>query len=189
MSPDPVTHEDLRALGEKYREILALREEHASSRDRSGANLPVDAPRERLRALSERFPGALRELDALPLETVRARIELVDGWAETVARDPSRGALVPAWVNVVVTFHRLMRGLLCLKRKYGADDDDAPEPSGLCGDESFARTRMESMAVIRRPPRGRLTDLAFAYLAERDGTDVAAVRELVFATPARPTTS
>lgn len=79
-----------RDLVEKYAELRALR------------TTAEPDPRPRLRALAARFPGALRELDALPLEEIDARLaalrEVVGG-----------GAREAEWMTVACAFHEAMR--------------------------------------------------------------------------------
>ena len=58
---------DLTDLRAKYEEILRLRLLHGTGDEPD--------PRRAMAALAGRFPGALRELDDLPLPEIRARIE------------------------------------------------------------------------------------------------------------------
>lgn len=154
-----VTTDDLRR---KYDLLVALREG-----TQPGA-------RETLRALAAEFPGALRELDALPLEALRARRAAVDD------------APAPPWVPWIAAYHGLMRVTLALKRALparGALDDArvtalAAAAMGAWGDaldEAFVR-------AVHRPPRGRLGPLVFAALGERFGVDPAAIWQALFPT-------
>lgn len=92
---------DLRA---KYEEMLALRRTDDGSYD----------PRERMAALAARFPGALREIDTLPLDEIERRIEALTH----AERDPSRAS---KWMLAQHRFHALTRTALEARRTGGAD--------------------------------------------------------------------
>lgn len=152
-----VTAEDLRR---KYDLLVALRE-----------NAPPGG-REVLRALAAEFPGALRELDALPMEALRARRAGVDE------------APPPRWVTWIAAYHGLMRVSLALKRAVPARAplEDArvtalaaaaSEAWGDDLDEAFVR-------AVQRPPRGRLGPLVFDALAARFGEDPAVIWQALF---------
>src|SRR5690349_11775808 len=89
------------ALLDKYREIKRLREEHARGEP--------EHPRLRMRALAARFPGALRELDELPMEEIDARLSLLDAALARV--HPA-----PAWIALQFAYHGWMRAALRIKR-------------------------------------------------------------------------
>src|SRR5262249_44671265 len=92
------------ALLEKYVEMLALR-----TLDAEGA---LADPKPRMRALAARFPGALREIDELPLETIHARIRSLEKTTK------ERGE--PAeWMLAMAHFHDAMRDVLAIKRIVG----------------------------------------------------------------------
>lgn len=104
-----------RELREKYAELRALRT------DTSGAD-----PTARMRALAARFPGALREIDVLPLETIDARLLALDAVLA--------GAPEERWMRVAAAFHVAMRAALDRKRA-GAS---ARAPSGRLTDLVWA---------------------------------------------------
>lgn len=79
-----------RRLGDKYTEILALRDAHARGED------PPDV-RMRMRALAARFPGALRELDRMPREVIVERLAAL-----------ARGERAP-WMDAIDRYHRWLR--------------------------------------------------------------------------------
>ncbi len=87
---------ELAALGEKYRRLAALRAERA-------AGAPP-APRDVLRRLAAAYPGALRELDTMPLPEIAARVDALDRAV--------RGGAVEPWMRYVAAFHVLMRAVL-----------------------------------------------------------------------------
>ncbi len=130
------------ALRGKYEEMLALRD------------LSVRAetdPRPRLVKLAARFPGALRELDALAREEIVARIELLDR--------VERGEPAPRWVHAMHRFHALVRGVLFVKRSRARTNEGVAD---RWPDEA-AEWRAD-VERIARPPRGRLMDLVYERL-------------------------
>lgn len=175
---------DARALREKYEAMLALRVAH--ERARTDPRYVEPDPREAMMALAARFPGALREIDELPLATIRARIdELLE-----VEREGARAA---SWMIAQARFHRLARGALATKRWL------AKRKSATAALEAaFARAIAEgavaddallwagALEAIARPPRGRVTDVVFARLARDLAMDEVVVRDLVFGPPRRP---
>ncbi len=125
-------------------------------------------PQSELSALAARFPGALREIDAL------ARAE----------RDPSR---IAPWMIAQSVFHELARSALDAKRWLGGRRAVTPDMK-----EDLRRTGAAAVAwaddldAIARPPRGRILDLVYARAAERLGITEREVRELVFPTSSSP---
>lgn len=88
---------DLRA---KYEEMRELRRTDDGSYD----------PRARMAALASRFPGALREIDTLPLEEIDRRIHALS----KAERDPS--SAMP-WMKAQSRFHELVRDALANGRE------------------------------------------------------------------------
>jgi hypothetical protein len=163
------TSADLARLRAKYEEMVRLRELD-----------PAIDPRRALVALAGEFPGALREIDDLPLEEIRARASAL----ARAERDPS--AIVP-WMCAVWRFHVLLRGALCAKKWLAGrrlvGDADAQrfdrEAAGLCwGDD--ARAWSTDLARLASPPRGRVSELVFARLAEEFAIESQTARALVF---------
>jgi hypothetical protein len=182
---------DLRALREKYELILALRLEHDAERasgldhdaERAGA---IDSPhrderlRPRLQSLAARFPGALREVDDLPLADVRRRIE-------ELASAEHDATKVTTWMTALHLFHAMTRGALCAKRWLsGRKEVDAVtraafalEAERLCW-SAEARAWADELERIAAPPRGRVTDLVFERIARAMGIPEEGARQLVF---------
>lgn len=130
--------------------------------------------RDVLRALATEFPGALRELDAMPLEALRTRRAAVD-------ESPP-----PGWIAWIAAYHGLMRVTLALKRAVPARADLegsrvtalAAAASGAWGealDEAFVR-------AVQRPPRGRLGPLVFDALGARFGVAPEVIWQALFPT-------
>ncbi len=157
---------DLRA---KYEEMLRLRLLHASGDEPD--------PRRAMAALAGRFPGALREIDELPLDEIRGRIEALR------AAEGDRSRVVP-WMRATSRFHALTRGALCAKRWLGGRKTAdvaafARDLETLCYADD-ARVWAGDLAKIAAPPRGRITDLVFARIALELDVPEEDARTLVF---------
>lgn len=149
----------LRALRGKYVAIVELRSAHASGTEDPRAVRP------RLAELAREFPGALREVDQLALEDVHARIAELDSvLAEERATAP--------WMTAIALFHALFRGALCAKRwmstvgvtaKEARRAFEADLPALAYPDD--ARAWLDDLDAIASPPRGRLTELVLARIA------------------------
>ena len=169
---------DLRALRDKYEQMLCLRQLHARAKEEPDFVEPD--PRPAMADLARRFPGALREIDELPIDDIEARI------AELAAaeQEPSR---VAAWMTAQAAFHRLARGALAVKRWLAgraltAELDPAFAKAALAmpeREEALAWT--DDLAAIARPPRGRVMDVVYARLARELGVEVSAARDAVLA--------
>lgn len=175
---------DLRALRDKYERMLRLRQLHA--RAKQEADFVEPDPRPAMSALARAFPGALREIDELPIDVIHARIDELAA-AEV---DPSR---ITAWMTVQASFHRLARGALAVKRWLGGrpltPDVHAAFAAALAAmpERADAALWSEDLAAIAKPPRGRVMDLVYARLARELAIDVAAARAAVH--PPRPTSA
>jgi hypothetical protein len=163
-----VTRSDLIALREKYEEMLRLRLEP------SGAD-----PRRAMAALALRFPGSLREIDELPLDTIAARVSRL--------RASEGGAPTLPWMEAMHLFHSMTRGALCAKRwlagRKGIDEEIRAAfdraAGGLCGGDD-AREWSADLARLASPPRGRVTELVYERIGVRLGMSAAEARTLVF---------
>jgi hypothetical protein len=167
---------DLHALRDKYERMLRLRLLHARAREEPGFVEPD--PRPAMAELASDFPGALREIDELSLDVIRQRIDAV----AAAERDESKAT---PWMRAHVSFHRLARGALTVKRWL----EGRPLTPDLAA--AFARALPSlpnageaavwstDLAAIAEPPRGRIMDLVYARLAEELGTDVASARATV----------
>jgi hypothetical protein len=172
---------ELRALRDKYERMDRLRSLHARARNEPAFVEPD--PREEMAALARSFPGALREIDELPLDVIRTRID------ELAAAEADASRITP-WMKAHARFHALARGALAAKR-WLAGRPLTPELV-----ESYARfvatmtdaraatdaaAWTSDLAAIAKPPRGRLMELVFARLAVELAIDVTAARGLVVA--------
>ncbi len=163
-SVDPVV---VAALARKYAVIRELRIAHADGSE-------VD-PRDRMRQLAQEFPGALRELDELPFETIEARLAALGR------------PRPPRWADAMGRFHGWVRLALAVKRRFtrGSDPSEArrwlleARPRGP-GEPPDAALTDEVLAAILRPPGGRLSRWALERVALEVGRTVAAVEGEIF---------
>ena len=163
---------DLASLRTKYERLLALRRLH--DRAKTDASFVEPDPRSEMTSLARTWPGALRELDELPIDVIRTRIAALDH----AVRDPAR---IERWMIAQEMFHRLARGALSAKRWLGkrkritadvraAFEENAPRD---------ARPWKDALADIASPPRGRLMDLVHARVAAELDVSIAEARRLV----------
>jgi hypothetical protein len=169
--------EEIAALREKYAEILAMRRQASSPETDLGG---LAATRARMAALAARFPGALRELDDLELPEIQRRIESLDAVLGGAGE-------VELWMNATALFHSLARGALWAKRwlrgkALGAGELEVAYEADAKALE-FARDALvwkTELALIARPPGGRLTWLIYARIGRALGLPEAQVPRTVF---------
>ena len=105
----------LHGLSRKYRVLSALRR---------GAL----APKEALRPLAHEFPGALRELDCLPMAELEARLHAVAA--------AERGEVPQPWIAWMLAYHERMRLALEAKQRLrgarASDAVSAPPDQKVC---------------------------------------------------------
>jgi hypothetical protein len=180
-----VTLEMVAVLREKYREIKRLRTVDAEHVARGHAH----DPKPEMAALARRFPGALRELDELPMAQIDARLTALDG-----ALAEQR---VPEWAALQVAYHGTYRFALRIKRRAarkGALDDTALQHAI---DTLLARARAEpddgepdepcvsdfdaaELRAILRPASGRLQPWVLAHVARALAVEPFAVSAALF---------
>jgi hypothetical protein len=167
---------DLRALRDKYEQMLCLRRLHARAKEEPDFIEPD--PRPAMVALARRYPGALREIDVLPIADIEHRIAEL----HAAEADASR---IATWMNAQAEFHRLARGALAVKR-WLAGRSLTPEI-----DEAFAAALSamperddvlpwkDDLAALASPPRGRVMELVFVKLASVLGVELSEARRAV----------
>lgn len=160
----------MRELRDKYVAMLAMRVEHEAG---AGGD-----PRERMRALAARFPGALREIDELPLATIEARIAELDEVLRTERE-------APPWALGLADYHAWMRAALAIRREAGVERDRDRalawiEAQPAAGTPSREELR-EALDAMLRPPDGRLNRWLFERLAQREGVSCEAIEARLFA--------
>lgn len=164
----------LSALRDKYREIKRLR-------DAAAAGSTLD-PKTEMVELARRFPGALRELDELPMQHIEQRLAALEAAADARAEPP-------AWAALQITYHGWMRAVLRVKRlaagRRGAQAEAVlgelshrylPEPD----EPPLERLDRAALEAILEPPEGRLNPWVFARVAEQHGVDPDTVRRALF---------
>jgi hypothetical protein len=147
----PCGPNEVAALTDKYQQLLELR------RARERGEPPP--PRLVFQRLAARFPGALRELDRMPMPTLERRIaELALARASGVTRD---------WMAISASYHELLRFALRYK---GKAPDLTALPAG-CDREFLDR--------LAEPPGGRVVPLVCGAIARVLGREVADVVALL----------
>jgi hypothetical protein len=138
----------LSALARKYRTLANLRRESQPS------------PNGLLRALAAEFPGALRELDCLPLSELERRLA-------AVTQAEAGGAAEP-WIEWMLAYHQRMRLALHAKRRLRSAGPGRPELLARVADELGrelgSQCDADFVARVAVPPRGRLNLLVFELL-------------------------
>jgi hypothetical protein len=170
------SREALADLRKKYEELLRLRLEDAAA---AGADSRRD-PSPEMAAVAERFPGALREIDELSLDSIQTRIAEL-GVAES---DPARAR---PWMIATHLFHTLARGALTAKRWLGrrkhVDEELVLAFARAAASLPFAEEAAlwkDDLHEIARPPRGRVTELVYARIAIEMRIPASEVKLLVF---------
>jgi len=165
----------LHALLNKYQTLRALR----FSSGAESADSSVPKPRARLAALAAQFPGALRELDRLPMAIISARIAELE-------QAVSGASEVRAWMPLQIGYHGFMRAVLRIRRSLLAQPSrDLSDPLACLAallyqpalDEPAA-SRFDSAALhtILKPPAGRLNPWVLAQVARDHGVSMADVQ-------------
>ncbi len=163
MSPAPLSAS---ALAQKYRALLELRRDTAR------------ATRERLRQLATEFPGALRELDCLPLAELEHRSRIATAVAE--------GSRSPAWFQWLADYHARMRLALAIQRRLGAAEPrDFERIARAVASESGQAVSALDVAAVAAPPEGRLNSLILAGLELTWGVSALDLERALFPKTAR----
>lgn len=162
-------------LRDKYVEIKRLR-------DAAAAGQP-NAPRAVLAALARRFPGALRELDQLPMEDIERRLNAL----QVLVRE---GGDVPQWVALQVGYHAWMRLALRIRRCAIAHVGEGRAHAILrelsvsyrpAPDEpELWRLDHATIESILKPHGGRLNPWVFSRVAQLHAVEPSAVERALF---------
>ncbi len=155
-------------LAHKYARLLELRRARAA-----GEPIPERAV---FRELAREFPGALYELDPVPMDALETRV------AETARA--ALGGEPAAWMSLMCGYHALFRAALFVKartrNKAELGDARAEElakhastHAGRDVDAAFAR-------AAASPPGGRLQTVVLAELAAEAHVSPAAVKKAIF---------
>lgn len=164
--------EGLAGLARKYRALADLRAARAR-----GEPIPG---REVFRALAAEFPGALNELDNLPLEEIERRLS-----ALSRALD---GGPEERWMAWMHRYHALMRAALYVKPRVARRAELAAHEAAALAERTSARAQAPVdaafVAAVRAPPDGRLSRLVLERLAAEFGASPVEIRAALF--PRRP---
>lgn len=167
-SPSP---QDLEALLRKYRQLGDLR--------RARARGEGVAPREVLRDLAREFPGALNELDTLPLEEIDRRADALGAALSGDAGEP--------WMAWLAAYHGLFRAALSIKPLTAR----AGELTQARAAELLARARSRAgcaaslideafVFAVASPPNGRIGAVVFDRLSRLFGAPAAVIQRALF---------
>src|SRR5688572_8035198 len=107
-----ISSEDLAGLRSKYEAMKELRELHEQAK--KDPSFVEPDPKAKLASLADKFPGALREIDELPLATITSRMG-------DLTRATIDANAIAEWMIVQVAFHRFARGALAVKRWLGKE--------------------------------------------------------------------
>jgi hypothetical protein len=162
----------LAALRTKYRTLLSLRT--------AAGPVPGHELRPRLAELARAFPGALRELDQLPLALIEARLSAIESVLECSAE-------LELWMRLQIAYHGFMRAVLRIRRDLRRQTAlDPDNPFGQIAytpaeDEPPAdRFDLAALRIIQKPPQGRLNPWVLEQVARDCGVSVATVQESLF---------
>jgi hypothetical protein len=176
--PNPrIDSRDQQLLGGLRRKYQIIRELRLAAAADAGI-----APRARLAALARAFPGALRELDQLPMSDIEARLLALE-------RVLDQGAQPEQWMQLQASYHGFMRAVLRIRlrsRGRPLEIDDAErellavryEPAA--DEPPIERFDLVALRVIRRPPGGRLNPWVFSEVARDHGVNPELVRQALF---------
>jgi len=162
------TREELLALHEKYMQIEELRR----ARERGDA-VPERAV---FKALADKFPGVLRELDSLPMSVIETRRKAL---ARALA-----GEAIESWMAWIAAYHALMRAALWIKLRTAKQPDVNAERAaqlvnsierefGIGVDEQF-------VVDVARPQMGRINVVVLGRLEKVFAVSASEIRAVMF---------
>jgi hypothetical protein len=165
---DAPTREDLLALEAKYAQLEALRR----ARER-GEPIPERAV---FKALAGQFPGALRELDKLPMVVIEMRRQQL---GIAVA-----GGLVEPWMAWMVAYHALLRAALWIKMRTAKRPDVTSERVVILvrgvADEFGFGVDEQFVVDVARPQAGRINAVVLGRLEVIFGVSMGELRRGLF---------
>lgn len=162
------TREQLVRLEAKYSQLLALRQAH----DR-GEPVPDKLV---FKSLADEFPGALRELDTLPLAVIETRVARL--------RDAIESGSIEPWMAWMIAYHALLRRALSIKvrtAKHRSPSDDRTVflARTMQGDDGFVADEQFIHDVIR-PRAGRLNLVVMERLEAMFDVPAQQIRSALF---------
>ncbi|WP_437320353.1 hypothetical protein [Sorangium sp. So ce385] len=167
LSPDILAQ-----LARKYRTLAELRRARAA-----GEAIPG---KEVFRALAGEFPGALNELDNLPLDEIERRH---DALSRALA-----GGAEERWMAWMHGYHALMRAALYVKirvaRRQELSEGEAAALAERAARHAGAAVDIAFVMAVKAPPDGRLNRVVLGRIAAMSGASMAEIRGTIF--PRRP---
>jgi hypothetical protein len=160
----------LARLAHKYERLAELRRARAR-----GEPIPDRAV---FRALAGEFPGALYELDRLPLEEIDARRSALGA--------ALAGAPEADWMRPMAAYHALYRAALYVKlrtakgRPLGAEE--AAALAAAAARHAAIDVDIAFVMAVARPDGGRIGPIVLAEAAARHRTTQTTLREALFPT-------
>lgn len=165
-----LSRSDLIALRRKYQTLGELRR---SQYDTTAAEM-----RAPLRHLAREFPGALRELDSLPLDEIDRRESALGRAAESGTPE--------AWMEWMAAYHVTMRVALHIRgRRAQRTEPATDEPwdlSALSWSERSLIFDAEFVEAVLYPPEGRVNRVVFKMLGSIFGESEPVIAEALFPT-------
>ena len=169
-APPPCPPEIARLL-HKYEVLASLRAARAR-----GEPIPERAV---FKALAAELPGALYELDRLPIEDIESR-------RAALADVASGAAPVAPWMTAMATYHALYRAALHVKARSRKHHTPGPEEAAALAASAsrHAGVPVASSFVIAvtLPERGRIGPVVLAEVAARTGQTPSATLAALFPT-------
>lgn len=170
-------------MGEVAQSLAVLREKYVAIkrlRDAAADGTPID-PRAEMIALSRRFPGALRELDELPMCVIEQRLGQLD--AALAKQGPA-----PEWVLLQLGYHGWMRVALRIKRMAVGSDERVDailvqlaasyQPAAF--EPALEHLDRAAIEAILKPAGGRLNPWVFRCVAAVFGVEPGQVQRALF---------
>lgn len=161
-----LSRSDLAVLARKYRVLGELRRTRHS----------IAEVRVRLRELAREFPGALRELDMLPLAEIDRRAERLEAAVIEGGTEP--------WMEWLSAYHAAMRAALHVKRRLAGrrnvDDRGAFELAREAARQTGYRCDSAFVRAVARPRRGRLNVVVFERVEAGFGARPGSIWQALF---------
>jgi hypothetical protein len=171
-----ISRRQLLLLADKYERLLAL---HRQQPERSPAR------RQAMLEVATRFPGALREWQAVPEAELQRRRDSLAIWLAT----PSPPSELPAWVAYSWDLHAWLRLILRLRQQIRT----YPESERLATAHRFcdeigepqlqAAVTSELLAQVDYPGGRQLAQIAYVQVAAQHGVAIAAIKAALFLAP------
>lgn len=170
MTLEGAARQALERLCHKYEALAGLRRARAQ-----GDPVPEKAV---FRALAEEFPGALYELDRLPMGEIDAR--------RTALAAALAGGPEAPWMRPLAAYHAIYRAALHVKaraprgRLPGAEE--AAALATAAGRHAGVDVGVAFVRAVARPEGGRIGPVVLAEVAARHGEAEGALRAALFPT-------